>query len=251
MDAVYEPYCGAAPVPSALWTAWNLDPLLLASLLALGLLGMRAIEPGRRERRWLAAGIAVLAVAFVSPLCALSSALFSARVFHHLLLVALAAPLLAMAVPGRRDGRAWPGGLTLPFLVHTALLWLWHAPAPYQWALSGHAAYWLMEISLLGSAVWLWRGILRPGAAAGPALFALLATVVQMGFLGALITFARAPLFAPHFFTTQPWGLSALQDQQIAGLMMWVPGALPYVAVALWKAAAFLRPAEGAWNRPT
>lgn len=238
-------------MPSTLWSAWNLDPFLLVSLFAFGLAGMGVLARTPGERRWMAAAMAVLAVAFISPLCALSSALFSARVFHHLLLIALAAPLLAMAVPA--SGRGWPslpGGLARPFLAHTALMWLWHAPGPYQWALSDDAAYWLMEISLLGSALWLWRGILQPGGAGGPALFALLATVAQMGFLGALLTFARVPLFAPHFLTTEPWGLTALQDQQVAGLMMWVPGALPYVAVALWKAAALLRPAAGTWDGP-
>ena len=82
-------YCGPAPDPGAIWGRWNLDPLLLAALAALAL-GI--------GRSWAGlAAVAALAVAFVSPLCALSAALFSARVVHHLLLVALAAPLIAVA----------------------------------------------------------------------------------------------------------------------------------------------------------
>ena len=81
----------------------------------------------------------------------------------------------------------------------------------------------------------------------GPAMLALLATVVQMGMLGALLTFARDPVYAPHFATTLPYGLTPLADQQLAGLIMWVPAALPYVAAALLLLAARLsRPARAA-----
>ena len=91
-------YCGPAPDPAAIWWRWNLDPLLLVALVALALaLG--------RSRTGLAA-VAVLAVAFVSPLCALSAALFSARVVHHVLLVAVAVVVIAV---GRSRGA---GGLS-------------------------------------------------------------------------------------------------------------------------------------------
>ncbi|MFD1807047.1 hypothetical protein ACFSHQ_02205 [Gemmobacter lanyuensis] len=80
-------YCGPAPDPAALWNRWNMDPLLL---LALGMLALSV----RRSPTGLG-GVGVLAVAFVSPLCALSAALFSARVLHHLALVAVAAPCWA------------------------------------------------------------------------------------------------------------------------------------------------------------
>ncbi|NEW89348.1 cytochrome c oxidase assembly protein, partial [Rhodopseudomonas sp. WA056] len=119
------------------------------------------------------------------------------------------------------------------FMVHTVLLWLWHAPAPYAAALADPAVFWAMELSLLGSAVALWLAVLAPAGAIGRSLAVLLGSVVQMGMLGAVITFARAPLYDAHLGVTTAWGLSALQDQQLAGLVMWVPGALPYLAVAL------------------
>jgi putative membrane protein len=238
-SATYDPYCGPPPLPGGLWSAWNFDPLLLAALafMALGAFIWRSRDNGRRLA--LAAATLVLFAAFVSPLCALSSALFSARVLHHLLIVVIAAPLLALvSLPG---GASPPrGSLTVPVLLHAAMLWLWHTPGPYAWALGGHAQYWLMETTLLVSAVWLWRGILAARARPGAAIAALLATMVQMGFLGALLTFAQRPLFAPHFLTTEPFGLSALGDQQLAGLMMWVPGALPYLATAIWLLVGFL-----------
>lgn len=237
---LWTPYCGPGPAPAELWARWNLDPLLLAVLAAVGLAwamteGRRA-GPGRRAA--FAAGMGLLVVAFVSPLCALSSALFAARVGHHVLLIAVAAPLFAWAAPA---APAWlRRGLGPAAALHFLLVWLWHAPAPYAWALSADAAYWLMQASLLGSAVALWWAV--RDAPAPAAVAALAATMVQMGLLGALITFAAQPLYAPHFATTAAWGLSALEDQQTAGLIMWAPAAGLYLLAALARLGLWLGP---------
>jgi putative membrane protein len=219
---------------------WNFDPLLIAALavLALAIGGGRS---GNARAGW--GAIALMGVVFVSPFCALSSALFSARVIHHVVLVATVAPLLALAFPLRRAGS--PPLATL-IVTHAVILWLWHAPGPYAWGLATVPAYWLMQVSLLGSGWFMWRGILVSAAQPGPALVALVATVGQMGFLGALIVFASRPLYAVHFASTWPWGLSPLADQQLAGLLMWVPAILPYVCVGLWLAWSSLRPVEPA-----
>jgi len=219
---------------------WNFDPLLIAALAAL------ALVVGCGRSRNTAAGygaIALMVVVFVSPLCALSSALFSARVFHHVILVAAVAPLLASAFPLRGAGSPPLAALVV---THAVILWLWHAPGPYDWGLATVPAYWLMQGSLLGSAWLLWRAILVPAAQPGPALVALVATVGQMGLLGALIVFASRPLYAVHFASTWPWGLSPLADQQLAGLLMWVPAILPYLGMGLWLAWSSLPPAEPA-----
>ena len=76
----------------------------------------------------------------------------------------------------------------------------------------------------------------------GPTLLALVATIGQMGLLGALIVFAPRPLYFVHLASTAPWGLSPLVDQQLAGLLMWVPAMLPYLGVGLWMAWSSLRP---------
>lgn len=230
MNADAIPYCGPAPLPAEFWSSWNFDPMLIVVFAAIsaGALGMS--RAGWREATrspYGLAALAVLLVAFVSPLCALSSALFSARVVHHLLLVAVAAPLLALALPTRVSKLP----LSAAFLAHTLLMWVWHAPVPYDRALSSVPVYWLMELSLLLSAFVMWQGIFA--ARAGPALSALLGSIVQMGMLGALLTFAARPLYAAHATTTLPYGLTPLGDQQLAGLLMWVPAALPYLAVAL------------------
>lgn len=241
------PYCGPAPVPETLWGAWNFDPWVLAGLAGLAVSFLSVADASRNPRRWRAfwAGWAVLAVAFVSPLCALSVALFSARVLHHVLLVAVAAPLLALAFrPSAGSGRAI-APLPVLFLAHTAAMWIWHAPGPYDFALSHDAAYWLMEMTLLLSAVALWRAIFRPGASEGGVMAVLLGSIVQMGMLGALLTFAAWPLLAAHATTTQAFGFTPMEDQQLAGLLMWVPAMLPYLLVALYRLSAFLKTEAG------
>lgn len=227
-------YCGPAPVPDELWLRWNLDPALLVALAFLAW-ALRRSRPGLL-------GVAVLAVAFVSPLCALSAALFSARVVHHVLLVAIAAPLLAMAWPARRAASPAPA-----FLVSTAVLWAWHWPPAYDLALSNVAVYWAMQATLLGSAVLFWRAVLAPSQPAGNALLFVLGGYMQMALLGALLTFAPASLYAIHAFAPLDWGFSPLRDQQLGGLLMWVPAGLPYVA---WGAMIARRGWRGIEGRP-
>ena len=245
-------YCGPAPEPQALLAAWNLDAVAIALCAALVLAHLRSGQSraGHGEGRIpLFLGVGVLLVLFVSPLCALTVALFSARVAHHVLLIAVAAPLLALAFPERRDS-----GLRMPLSllvgIHAVTVWLWHAPPVYEVAIFGALPYWTMQASLLASAVLMWRRILSPATQIGLALLALLASVVQMGMLGALLVFAREPLYAPHFTTTLAYGLTPLSDQQLGGLVMWVPAALPYlVAAALMLAARLERPSARAGRR--
>lgn len=214
-------YCGPAPDPAAIWTRWNFDPILLIALALLALL------VARNGRGMLAVG--VLALAFVSPLCALSSALFSARVLHHLLLVAVAAPLLATLRPPRRAGPVAPA-----FAVSTAVLWAWHLPPAYDLALGHVGAYWVMQLSLLATATWFWHQVLAPGRTPVDALAFIVAGFAQMGLLGAILTFAPEPLYAAHGVAPLAWGLSPLADQQLGGILMWAPAGLPYaVAGAL------------------
>lgn len=243
VQAFLDAYCGQPPVPSGLWQRWTLDPWVLTALAA-GLAASFRARNGMAGRAAGAAAVAVLLVAFVSPLCALSSALFSARIAHHLLLVAVAAPLIAVALAGALPGGGGRLPLTLLATAHAAVFWLWHAPGPYVWSLSHPAAYWLMELTLLATAVAFWRAALDPGRhAAG--LLALVATMAHMGLLAAVLTFAGSPLYAPHLTTTQAWGLTPLQDQQVAGLLMWTAGAVPYIAAAVAMLGTRLRLADG------
>ena len=125
-QALWTPYCGAGPVPGDLASRWNLDPWLLAMLALIAALPWIRAAGVERRGLWLA-GVGALAVSFVSPLCALSSALFSARVVHHMLLIAAAAPLLAWAAPREAGGRL--GGPLAWTFIHGLILWAWHVPS--------------------------------------------------------------------------------------------------------------------------
>ena len=212
-------YCGPAPLPGELWQSWNFDPWLLTALALLAFMSIR------NTRALLA--VAVLAIAFVSPLCALSAALFSARVVHHVLLVAVAAPLLALAWPARRSG-----SLPLGFAVSSAILWGWHAPPAYDLALSHVGVYWIMQLSLVLSALWFWRAIFARATSPVESITYIVAGFAQMGMLGALLTFAPDALYAVHALAPFDWGLTPLADQQLGGILMWVPAGFPYAVAA-------------------
>lgn len=227
-------YCGTPPLPGELAARFNLDPILIAALLAIAALHIL------RTRRVVSAatGWAIGAVAFVSPLCALSVSLFAARIAQHMILLLLAAPLIAIALPDRpamrRPAALW--GASVVFLI---ALWFWHMPAPYEATFRSAALYWLMHLSLFGSGIWLWAVLLRQH---GPqALAAGVVASVQMGLLGAVIALASWPMYRPHYATTEAWGLTPLADQQLGGVLMWVPGCLLFLWVALRSLAAMWR----------
>lgn len=235
------PYCGEAPGPAVWLERWNLDPVLGVCLAAMAVaLWYPALwrDAGAARRRdCLRAAWAVTVLLYVSPLCALSSAFFTVRVVHHMALVLVVAPLLAVGLA------PWLRRLPTPLWTSTAVaamvFWTWHAPAPYAAALSSDAVYALMQLTLLASATAFWVAVRRAGPA--PALAAILATTVQMGLLGALITFASQPLYPPHFASTLSWGIAPLEDQQFAGITMWAPGSIAYLAAAIWIGWHWLR----------
>lgn len=229
------PYCGLPPEPVEIWSRWVLEPALLAVLL---LVPAAVLHAGRQcassiARSAFMAGWAVVAIALVSPLCALSVALFSMRATQHMLLLVVAAPLVAYALPQLLPGAAnrisnvlsRPALAGIPALLFAVLLWGWHLPAPYEATFRSDLLYWAMHVSLLGAAVPLWMQLLQPNPD-GIGLRTLLgfATFVQMGLLGAVLTLAPALLYGVHATTTQAWGLAPLADQQLGGLIMWVPG---------------------------
>lgn len=223
----FAPYCGLAPVPGDLWSRWNADSILLTVLLVAAIYQLANTNPTLRWRA--AAGWAVAAACLISPLCALSVALFSARVAQHMILMLVAAPLIAAAWPKRGAANlVWP----LSALV-TMTLWFWHMPVPYEAMYRSDAVYWAAHLSLTLSALFLWRELFA-AARTWPATVVAAGTLVSMamGVLGAVLMFATRPWFEWHRLTTEPWGLSWLADQQLGGVIMWVPG----VAIFLWLA---------------
>lgn len=229
--ATDAPYCGLPPAPADLPMAWNGDWRLL---LALALLGAAMVLTQRRSL--FALGWGALVVAFVSPLCALTVALFSARSAHHILLLTIAAPLLGAALPqwGRRVASTWS------LLATLAALTLWHVPAVYALAWQSHHVYWLMQCVLMLPAVAFWARILAvlqqthtltANDSIG-ALAQIAALAGVMGLIGAVLTFAPEVLYPEHGMAPLAYGLEPLQDQQLGGLLMWVPGFVPLAVIA-------------------
>jgi putative membrane protein len=233
-----QSYCGPPVDPQELLGHWNLDPVLFAALIASAAvywIGYRTYP--MKGRACFTAGWCFGTLALISPLCAASVSLFAARIGQHLILTIIAAPLIAFGLPRAKGLSARP---LLAALVFTFVLWFWEAPAPYAATFASSGVYWLMHISVVASAIWLWRALIN-GDEAG-AITAAAGSMMQMSLLGALLTFAPKALYAWHFTTTVPYGLSALEDQQLGGILMWVPGAVPFLVMALVRAARSLSP---------
>jgi putative membrane protein len=259
--------------PGEVWAAWNWDPLLLLSLLVpawLYLKGVRSLWSkaghgrgvGFRHVAAFLGGMAALFLALVSPLDALALTLFSAHMVQHLLLVMVAAPLLvlglppaaqAWAVPARwrvglgqwwhRQGwlRAvwrWLTHAVAAWLLHAAAVTLWHIPYFYQAALVNDFAHFLEHASFFFSAVLFWVVVFRRPAHGqmdyGVRMLVVFTMMMYQGVIGALITFSRQPWYPFYESSVGPWGITLLEDQQLAGAIMWVPGNFVYLVVFIW-----------------
>jgi putative membrane protein len=151
----FVPYCGSPPAPGALH--WNLDPVLSAALLMLALAHFRFARSRGVAKRDMAAGAfgwLLLSLAFISPLCNLSVALFSARVTQHMIIALLAAPMIARGLvfaPATR--RRWGAAAWIATLVFAAIFWIWHSPVFYDETLRSNVAYWLMHATTVAAAL--------------------------------------------------------------------------------------------------
>jgi cytochrome c oxidase assembly factor CtaG len=216
----------------------------------------------------LAAGLAVVAVALAPPLDGAAGRLFSAHMTQHLLLMLVAAPLLALARPGAvllealpRSGRARVGRslhrpgwrivrrlVTNPVVVLTLSVggfWAWHLPRLYGAALRNNAVHGLEHATFLAGALLFWGIVLDPGprrrlslgATCGFVFAAMLANI----WLAAGLTFSTTPLYAAY----QGAGAgAALADQQLAGVIMWVPADIVYFVTLLALFRRLLRELE-------
>jgi putative membrane protein len=265
---------GGGPLhPDDLWSAWKLEPGAVIPLVISAWLYARGARPRRgvtlRQTACFWAGLAILAIALVSPLHPLGEVLFSAHMAQHEVLMLLAAPLLVVSrplvpflwglPPGWRRGigqwsktsivqKAWRA-ITRPFSawwVHAVALWVWHAPALFQATLRSEWVHTAQHLSFFLSALLFWWSLFysRGRLGHGPAVFYVFTTAIHTGILGALLTFAPVVLYPAYAVTAPWWGLTGLQDQQIGGLIMWVPAGVVYLVVALILLAAWLRESD-------
>jgi cytochrome c oxidase assembly factor CtaG len=264
--------------PHDLWGAWNLDPVLLLGFL----LAFWAYRRGQargprrasdiRRAKCFAGALVALGVALVSPLDALSGALASAHMVQHVLLLLVAAPLLALSAPSstllrgsplslRRASGRWRRRLGLTqgnlralrhpatvWLLHVATLWSWHAAVLYDAALGSELLHVLEHASFLITALLFWRVVIGarspervPG---GLGVLLVFAMAMQSVFLSVLLTFAEEPWYSGYAGTTTAWGLEPLADQQLAGVIMWIPAGLVYLAAGLTLMIAWVQATE-------
>jgi putative membrane protein len=134
------------------------------------------------------------------------------------------------------------------WLGFTVALWAWHAPGLYQAALRDDAIHILEHLVFLLTAGLFWWALLKPTNAGevryGLAVPYLFTTALQSGILGALMTFTSQPWYAYYASRVGAWGLTPLQDQQLAGLIMWLPGGLVFTALTIAYFAAWLQALE-------
>jgi putative membrane protein len=186
---------------------------------------------------------------------------------QHELLMALAAPLLVLGRPleawtwalplATRRSLAWLAhhpallgswrALTEPlgaWTLHALALWIWHVPALFQHALENEGVHVLQHVSFFVSALFFWWSILgRPAHRNGTAIASLFTTMLHTGALGALLTFAPRVWYPDYGAAAAAFGLTPLEDQQLGGLVMWVPAGAAYVVAALAIVAGWLAPA--------
>jgi putative membrane protein len=256
--------------PGWTWDPLITVPLVLSALLfGIGWRQLHA-RSGRGRLRlarqaWLfAAGWLAMAGALVSPLHEAGERSFTAHMIEHELLMLLAAPLIVMAEPLSAMLWAFPsaarraigavsssGSVTATFdaltgaivatVIQAAILWIWHMPALFDLALASDGWHATQHLCFVVSALLFWTAMLgHRGAGAGApaaralAALCLLATSIVTGALGALMAFSQSPWYAGYArFPRAPFGLSPAEDQQIAGLIMWVPGGLVHAVAAL------------------
>lgn len=272
---------GKPHTPRDLVVTWGLEPIVIASLAITGWMYFRGLRrlwrnsaSGRRIRKWeawcFACGWLTLFVALVSPLHPLGSVLFSAHMTQHELLMLVAAPLLVLSRPliaglwslpfelRRKIGNSvkarWPQGtwrtITNPlvaWVIHAVALWVWHAPFLFEATLESELVHTLQHSCFLFSALLFWwalihgrRGLMGYGAA----VLYVFTTSIHSGVLGALITFTTTIWYPAYSTSTASWGLTPLEDQQLGGLIMWIPAGTVYVIAGLALFAGWLRESE-------
>jgi cytochrome c oxidase assembly factor CtaG len=256
--------------------AWSFEPLVIISLTITALLFIIGLYRLKRRsiRTWealcFAGGWLALFVALVSPVHAWGQVLFSAHMSQHEILMLVAAPLLVLGRPliaflwalplswSRSLGnlskiiwinRLWRA-LTIPlvaWLIHAIALWVWHIPALFDATLHSEAIHTVQHLSFLLSALLFWWALIhgRHGAMGyGAAVLYVFTTSVHSGALGALITIAGSVWYPSYAPLTASWGLTPLEDQQLGGLIMWIPAGLVYVIAGLALFAGWLREAD-------
>lgn len=201
----------------------------------------------------------IILAALVSPLDLISDQLASAHMVQHMLLMTVAAPLLIVAAAAVTCYRGLPpagralasavrrraGGVVGPIGAHwfavwwlyALVLWVWHLPLLYGAALRDPLLHDLQHLTFFVAACAFWQLMLGPPrrgrVQGGLAVLLLFTTTLHATVLGVLMTVAPQPWYPEFIGRTELWGLTPLEDQQLAGLIMWMPACASYLLVAI------------------
>ena len=255
---------------------WGLSILAGASLIYL--IGFRNLR--RRSGRRVAttdayvafiAAVVVALLALTGPLDHLAGELFSAHMVQHLTLMLTVAPLLVVARAGiivywalpvgaRKGIGLWwirgKGSLLQPLLTNPIAIWawfcgafaFWHIPGPYDWALKNNGVHILEHLFFVFTAYGFWSVVMEPVGRRrldyGSTLLFVSTAAVVSGLPGALMILTTRPLYPGHAAGVAGWGLSLVQDQQLGGLIMWIPGGFAYLAAIAVLVLRWLEDAE-------
>ncbi len=259
----------SAAAHNLIW-AWDFDPSIVAGCAAL--LGVYAIAHRRDFSRagWFVAGVVAMFLALVSPLDALADTyLFSAHMLQHLILVLVVPPLMILGISPRfarivldvpafaRLERILGNGI-VAWAVGMATLWVWHAPYLYNATLADEDIHIFEHLCFLVSATIFWWPILAPleRSRLSPmhAVIYLATAAVANSVLAILLTFARPGLYPAYLDPPDPlkilpmvrggWGLTPALDQQLGGLLMWIPGGMVFLGAVVWVIARWYASAE-------
>jgi cytochrome c oxidase assembly factor CtaG len=247
---------------------WSFDPFGAIPLALSGVLYTAGVARlwaragiGESVKPWqascFAAGWLSLLAALVTPLHELGEHLFTAHMIEHEVLMAVAAPLLAVSRPigaflhalpktwrhglSRAAGARWIsvpwGWLTRPLdatILHGMAIWVWHTPALFDSTVTSETMHRLQHISFLVTALFFWWAVFRRGwRDYGSGAIHVAATMVHTSILGALIALSPRLLYVLQTKDAPAFGLTSLEDQQLGGLIMWVPAGAIYGAIAL------------------
>jgi putative membrane protein len=246
---------------------WAVDPAVLVPLglsLVLYAIGVARLWHRARVHReiWalraalFAGGWLCMVVALVSPFHDLSRRLFSAHMVEHEIMMTVAAPLLILSRPLPAMlwafPRAWrprvaSGTQVTAYLLgwdifsrpvvatvlHAVAIWAWHIPIAFDAGLGSEPLHWLQHLSFFVTAMLFWWSVFAPRQRTGTAIAELFVTGMHTGALGVLLALAPAPMYLGQAALARAYGVDPLQDQQLAGLIMWVPAGVIYVGAAL------------------
>jgi putative membrane protein len=264
-----------------LYSRWTVDPLVLSSLLVSGLAYARGSwqlsqHGGRHERGHLwhtaafVAGWSSVVLSLLSPLDAWSDISFAAHMTQHELLMLVAAPLLVLGRPlvvllwslpanARRSLGAWVSrgrvarvwsvltGPLMTLVLHGLAVWLWHIPSLFDAALADERIHAVQHLCFFVTAALFWWAIVhgRYGRIGyGLSVLFVFATALHQSILGALLTLGRVvwyPLAAQRALDA---GIDPHEDQQLAGILMWVPSGVLFALLGLALFSAWLGDAQ-------